>query len=766
MKFSVKPFNKDSAFLIALSIIIFFLTFPPIGGPVEIGLDPSFAFAFNYFFANNLQAGKDIIFTYGPLGFLFFIPQPISNNLFFSIIVISVFKLIFISSFLYLGLLVKKHASLVNRLFSLVIIFLTSALVDIGSILVFLTAIFLLIERETSRKIYLIPAIFIASFAIFVKSSLGVLSILIVMSYSVIDYFQGKNIRRLFFINSAIFLSFVFIWLLIYHNLSGIGNYLYGILELSSGNSSAMTLNPANNWVDLSIFIFLFFYLPFNAKDKRATFLYGIFLLSLLASWKYAFGRTDHIHYFYFFIIFFYSLLLVCMKYVKIMHLIILLVSLLSFSANMKSIGINPPNIIGDIKIYLANGVKIFNAIVLDYKNYEKELIRQSRDNLKQNALKKDVLQIIGDRPVDTYPWETTYVPANNLNWRPRPVFQSYVAYTPWLDRKNAEFFVSDKAPQFIIWDIEHWGGEVGSIDGRYLLSDEPLTIFRILNRYKPVYRDQKIALFERVSDPLFKEPKLISRTKGRWEEWIKVPSTSNGILRAKIDFTRKFLGRLKRFLYKEEEFFISYKLENNEIKKYRLVADNAISGVWINPLIVKLSNPLYGLSVKEIMLSHSRHDFIKSGLTIDWQFIETLNNEAFAETHIYESEARLQRIKVPGQTGNVAFHIDSFEDDMKTLKIFGWAHINGKGSENSKIYIVMKSKRNTYVFDTNLLERPDITAHFKTLNFDASGFSATILKNLIESGEYKLGIFIEKDGFEALRYTDKIITVHGSKKS
>lgn len=44
-------------------------------------------------------------------------------------------------------------------------------------------------------------------------------------------------------------------------------------------------------------------------------------------------------------------------------------------------------------------------------------------------------------------------------------------------------------------------------------------------------------------------------------------------------------------------------------------------------------------------------------------------------------------------------------------------------------------------------------------LNLDNSGFIARIPKDEIVGGVYEIGIYIEKDGVQALQYTDKSVT-------
>src|SRR5262249_5270530 len=62
---------------------------------------------------------------------------------------------------------------------------------------------------------------------------------------------------------------------------------------------------------------------------------------------------------------------------------------------------------------------------------------------------------------VDIIPSEQTAVLASGMNYRPRPVFQEYFAYTAGLIEANRAYFASADAPEWLIFSP-------GSIDGRY----------------------------------------------------------------------------------------------------------------------------------------------------------------------------------------------------------------------------------------------------------------------------------------------------------
>ncbi len=123
-----------------------------------------------------------------------------------------------------------------------------------------------------------------------------------------------------------------------------------------------------------------------------------------------------------------------------------------------------------------------------------------------------------------------------------------------------------------------------------------------------------------------------------------------------------------------------------------------------------------------------------------------------------------LQEIALPAESGNITCRIDRLEETEtergKLIEVDGWAFIDGQSAEDSETYVVLKSDTDTYVFDTIMQERPDVTDHFDELglDLDSSGFVARIPKEIIERGPYRLGIYIRKGDIEGLRYIDRTV--------
>jgi len=128
--------------------------------------------------------------------------------------------------------------------------------------------------------------------------------------------------------------------------------------------------------------------------------------------------------------------------------------------------------------------------------------------------------------------------------------------------------------------------------------------------------------------------------------------------------------------------------------------------------------------------------------------------------------EAQLRQFQLPTETDDIMYVFDISTEDPRLAAIErGWAFIEGEDSENSKVYIVLKSPSQTYIFDTHVEERPDVTRHFEelNLNLDYSGFVAFIPARKIANGEYTVGIYITKGDIEALEYTNKTIRKSGA---
>ena len=129
---------------------------------------------------------------------------------------------------------------------------------------------------------------------------------------------------------------------------------------------------------------------------------------------------------------------------------------------------------------------------------------------------------------------------------------------------------------------------------------------------------------------------------------------------------------------------------------------------------------------------------------------------------------SKLHKITLPSETNDIHYGIDRI-DLGNRVGIYGWAFIEEQSTEHSQCYVVLHSTNNTYVFDTFIWPRPDVTEDFgyPHLDLDHSGFIAQIPMQEIKDGTYGVGLYIKKGRIfpiEALRYTSQLLIVKSGK--
>ena len=114
---------------------------------------------------------------------------------------------------------------------------------------------------------------------------------------------------------------------------------------------------------------------------------------------------------------------------------------------------------------------------MLHYNNANGLAKYYSYQNIQGNVLPIEIREKIGEKTIDFYPWELSYVPANNLNWKPRTTLQSG-SYSSWMDGESAKNFTHENGPEFILWHLQNdkYGGNMGDYDNRFILNNEPNT--------------------------------------------------------------------------------------------------------------------------------------------------------------------------------------------------------------------------------------------------------------------------------------------------
>jgi hypothetical protein len=246
---------------------------------------------------------------------------------------------------------------------------------------------------------------------------------------------------------------------------------------------------------------------------------------------------------------------------------------------------------------------------------------------LLPDQLPARVRREISNNSADAQPWETGIVFANNLAWDPSPVFQSYSAYTSGLDRLDADHLIRSGA-HYIVFQ---WGG----IDDRYALWDQPFNSRTLLCNYvvadetSPVFTTQNLTQtsllkrgFSRCGSPQTWSEHM------KWNQQMQLPRGS-GLLFAAIDVRLSPIGQVVKLAYRLPITRVRVVDADGQVAAYRMLVDTIQDGILIDPLPTNLVE-FDGL--------------VQSGKAPQIKSIELVTDKAF----LFESDIPVRFERVP----------------------------------------------------------------------------------------------------------------------
>jgi len=174
---------------------------------------------------------------------------------------------------------------------------------------------------------------------------------------------------------------------------------------------------------------------------------------------------------------------------------------------------------------------------------------------LSEYRLTPAELALVRDRTVHVAPWETNVAWAYGLDWDPLPVFQQYSAYTPRLDRLNADKLESPSAPEAILWQNTAppgVGNDPGAIDNRWPAFESPAQMVAMFCRYRVASWSYHWAVLRRGPDRCGAERPISTMTVGNAETVPLPPTRPGAALLARIDgLSVSGLERLRTLLFR-----------------------------------------------------------------------------------------------------------------------------------------------------------------------------------------------------------------------
>jgi hypothetical protein len=182
---------------------------------------------------------------------------------------------------------------------------------------------------------------------------------------------------------------------------------------------------------------------------------------------------------------------------------------------------------------------------------------------------------------MDVYSTNHAVAMAYALPWNPRPVLQSYSAYTPALARLNRDHLLGERAPDWVWFTVE-------PIDGRLASQEDGASWPVLLRDYEPIQKARGGMVLKRRVAGAASVPALgaiLLQKRITLGERIEVPR-DGGALSFSLNARRNWLGQLMHTALKSRSLMIELELASGETRRMRLVSGMLVEPVVLSPLI------------------------------------------------------------------------------------------------------------------------------------------------------------------------------------
>ncbi|XGV98605.1 MAG: hypothetical protein ACAF41_06635 [Leptolyngbya sp. BL-A-14] len=849
---SVRHVKEPLSRLALIACMVYlFIRFFPVFRPLATGLDPSWVYTINYAASHDLTFGKDIIFTYGPLGYLltglagtgskssffqafsfqlllhialliltFIKVQRLNNILQKTTLLISLFVFYFLATGLGVApeyqILLLLFTFLSNDPFSFIKVVrqqavllgiftgfalftkFTVSICAFAAALIFLSvSLYQAIRTRANRELYTLA---ITDFFI----AIGTVSLILInpnraqglayIALCLILAGLGLGLKKLAFkfrnrslyqttsnrkenlkqkvTDKHLFYVLYFVSLLFatLFSSSSLLAYIKSSLELSSGYSSAMSIvgNTQHLAVAISVVVLILVLLASGAIHNDLSFSLAL-VFFLLIAFKHGFVRQDA-HELIFLSL---SPWIVAMQIsrihskraVKLSFILFLYTSIFSLWASTLFLPyFSSTNQFLDTLSLQPAISNVINATKLD--QYRANLEQASHENFRQRELPAAVKDIIGSQSVDIIPWETVIAASNDINWQPRPVFQSYLAYTAYLD--SANFQSISKVPRdYLLYSFM-------PIDERHPFFDEPsysryvFCHYRVSNQSPDFFTlgtkpfSMNVALLEKQRESLCGTEASEQSFALKWRETKTLPETAL-ITYASIDVRYSLLGKLYKALFRSPAVRIRAIYADGLVRVYRIVPDNTKNGLLLTYLPKDEEEAISLLKGNSITPVRAFQLINNSPIIFQPQIqlklvsfpIQLLKQQALLDI------SRLQQAKFISQLDSKLIgHIDTADLKVSgnykgTLTISGWASAQ---DSTASCWVVLTTGPEHQILGVvkTSSARPDVVKALKNETYQYTGWSGIFDAVNLPHGQSRLQAWIYDESRETATLIDQ----------
>jgi|GEM_PF-1379092 len=758
-----------------LPIFLFFLWPHDFYNTPVPGIDASWNIAVHLARQYHLVFGKDFVFTYGPLEVLETrLPIAINRLLYLF------FDVYFLGTFLWIVRRLLRANAGAGTLIYLFLCVLAAGGITLNQwyFLFFLYFLFSYVAERNNRTL-LGQAALLSVISLFIKVSLGMTTLAIFVAFLTFSVVFKRISFRQFAMFSGMYAALVLLsawWL----NVS-IPAYIKGNLQLISYYNDSMMkpligdfrpfIYPALGTVLVTCASFLA--VLYRAIRKRRVredadllFIYCMLAFSSFVLFKSSFVRSGtHIYLFYEYIsplagfLFLYSPS-PARRLAAIASWAILLPAIWALR-NLPGSQLPVLNsaLPGGIKGKAVTIGRYFRQVV----DYDRELRRSDSLQTADNEYRK----IIGNGTVDVIPIEISTVYFNGLRYNPRPVIQSYCAYSEYLDELNYRKYMSADAPDYLIFTV-------GSVDERIPFFDETRTKLAILDRYEVAGRiKEDLILRKRPTGGRLQETREADTTQAPLG--VVMPVKRNGGIQVTQVFIRySALGTFFRTFYQPPRLHIVLTLEDGTVITRQVIKPILADGVVLNKYIDSRDEFRLLMEVGGRLNTNIRSVLIAADDPAAMGFADSVKlvTRTYSLAAMGRDSLALANISSeydahpPREIDAKQYIPDSAHngwDDISSssffIRIVGYAFREKADNSALAVHPAVRSGDKVYEFPSEVMERADLTFAFKRKDILHAGFNGGIMKSQLPPGKYQVGVVMydHRDGKKYLSFTDNL---------
>jgi len=330
--------------------------------------------------------------------------------------------------------------------------------------------------------------------------------------------------------------------------------------------------------------------------------------------------------------------------------------------------------------------------------------------------------QRIGDRSVAFWPSSFADLAyADDFDWRPLPVIESYSAYTPSLDELDAAALASKDAPELIVRNPS------GLIDARYSSFEAPAATLQLLCRYQEMARNGSWQLLARGPDRCG-SPRQVGTASATWGGVVHVPSprNSNAAMLVEVSGVQPAgLERVTQVLLRPQARYIVL-----DGQAYRLVGATAPDGLLLSLPARADFPPPFDMAPDPATIAVVRGGDSEAAEALRFEFSEVPirpeNAGGRARSPIVRPQPGAVNRSISVKPGAVKGYADNVSVAGQILWIGGWA-VSGDFRQPAREILGRVKGSAISVVEPDEL-RPDVAEHEHRRSLLHSGFSFQVL--------------------------------------